>query len=224
MTRSTGWILALAALMLLGCIGPFADTFDEAVQDTPADYDECCVGADRVMLEKLAGVPVTPVQGGDLAEFRVDAVATTKQLDAAVEQGVVWDRDGDGLIAPDDTHEYVLALVTRLPGADPKVRPSSVVTVFTFTQCPPTTGSPSASPSPRKTPSAAPTSPYPCARTVHESDWILVDDDAAAIPSAILAVRVPLGFTALLSGDRPRQGDPAVDLHTGRAVKFPSRV
>jgi hypothetical protein len=221
-------LLAVAAVLLLGCIGPFADTFDEAVQDTPADYDECCVDADRTLLGKLAGVPVTPVQGGDLETFRVDAVATTKQLDAAVEKDVVWDRDGDGLIAPDDAHEYVLALVTRLPAADPKVHPSSVVTAFTFTQCPPSS-SPSLSPSlpgsrEARSRTAAPVSPYPCARTVYESDWILVTDEGAAITSAILAVRVPVGFTALLSGDRPRQGDPAVDLRTGRTVKFPSRV
>ncbi|WP_327004705.1 hypothetical protein OHA72_58400 [Dactylosporangium sp. NBC_01737] len=217
MTRSTGWLLALAALMLLGCIGPFADTFDEAVQDTPADYDECCVGADRATLEKLAGVPVTPVTGGDLDTLRVDAVVTTRQLDAATEKDTAWNKDGDGLIANDDTHEYVLALVTRLPAGDPKIRPVTTVIVSTRLADAWRIVCPAADPSGR--------SPAPCAVPTRHGSAPLVDSqDGKPITSAIVAVRVPVGQVVLLTAGDPKQGGAAVDLRTGRAVKIPARA
>jgi len=40
----------------------------------------------------------------------------------------------------------------------------------------------------------------------------------------IIAVRVPTGHTVLLTAGTPRSGAPAVDLRTGRAVKFPARA
>jgi hypothetical protein len=185
-------LLVLAAVLTMGCVGPFADVVDEAMQDTPVDYDECCVGADRAMLEKLAGVPAT-AGTGTLAGLRVDAVVTTRQFDAEVEQDVDWGKDGDGLIAPDDTHDYVLALVSRPPGGDRKARVSTVVTVLSKTAAP----------------------------VVHDSAALVDPSDGSPVPSMIIAVRVPAGHTVLLTADRPKRGDPAVDLRTGRAAKFP---
>lgn len=210
-------LLAVAAVLLLGCIGPFADTFDEAVQDTPADYDECCVGADRSLLGKLAGVPVTPATGGDLDTLRVDAVATTKQLDAATEADVDWDKDGDGLIANDDTTEYVLALVTRLPGGDPKARPVTTVTVTARLADVVRNGCPAATPSGRTA--------TPCAVPVRHGSAPLVNaQDGSPISAAIIAVRVPVGQSVLLTAGDPKPGGAAVDLRTGRAVKLPARA
>lgn len=207
----------MAALLLLGCIGPFADTFDEAVQDTPVDYDECCVDADRALLEKLAGVPVTPATGGELDTLRVDAVVTTKQLDAATEGEVDWNKDGDGLIANDDTHEYVLALVTRLPGGDPKVRPVTTVTVTARLADAWRLACPAATP--------AGTPATPCAVPAQYGSAPLVQPaDGSPITSAILAVRVPTGHTVLLTAGDPKQGGAAVDLRTGRAVRIPARA
>lgn len=248
MTRSTGWPLALASLMLLGCVGPFADTFDEAVQDTPADYDECCAGADRALLAKLAGTPVTVAAGGDLAGVRVDAVVTTRQFDDTTERGVTWGKDGDGLIAPDDTHDYVVALITRPPGADPKSRPVTTVTVFARPAdawrqaCPSTSPDPSASAGPSAKPgsstkpgqSAKPGSsakpgqfprPGPCdVPAVYESAPLVEPSDGSPVTSMIIAMRVPTGHTVLLTAGDPKQGGPAVDLRTGRAATFPARA
>ncbi len=218
-------LLAALAVLLLGCIGPFADTFDEAVQDTPADYDECCIGAERPLLQRLAGVPVTPATGGDLATLRVDAVATTKQLDAATEADVDWDKDGDGLIANDDTTEYVLALLTRLPGGDPKAHPVTTVVVAARLTDAWRVGCP-ASPSPAPTkPGAAKPSPVPCAvPTRHESAPLVDSQDGRPISAAIIAVRVPVGRLVLLTDGDPKPGGAAVDLRTGAAVKLPARA
>ncbi|MET7418600.1 hypothetical protein [Dactylosporangium sp. NPDC005555] len=196
MKRSPGWLLALAAVLLTGCIGPFADTFDEAVQDTPADYDECCIDADRTLLGRLAGTGATVASGGGLAGVRVDAVVTTRRFDDAVEKDVSWGKDGDGLIAPDDTHDYVLALVARPAGADPKVWITTVVTVFA--------------------------EPGDAGRAVYESSPLVDPQNGDPVRSMIIAVRVPEGHTVLLTAGDPRPGGPAVDLRTGRAAKFPA--
>ncbi|MFC4043448.1 hypothetical protein ACFO1B_33865 [Dactylosporangium siamense] len=197
-------LLAVAAVLLLGCIGPFADTFDEAVQDTPADYDECCINADRAVLGKLAGVPV--IAGADLDTLRVDAVATSQQLD---ESAADWHRDGDGLIADDDTHEYVLALVTRLPGGDPKIHPVSTVIVSARMTDAWRVGCPADATGPCAVP------------TRYESAPLVDPQDGDPIAAAILAVRVPVGQTVLLTAGDPKPGGAAVDLRTGRAVKIP---
>ncbi|MEU0561221.1 hypothetical protein [Dactylosporangium sp. NPDC006015] len=185
-----GWLLAVVATTLMGCIGPFADTVDEALQDTPGDYDECCMNAERPLLGKLAGTPITVVTAPDFPGFRVDAVVTTHQFDAATEKKVTWEKDGDGLIAPDDAHDYVLALVAGVPRAD-KSYPQTVITV----------GKGSAT---------------------YESTPLVDPSDGSRISSVILAVRVPAGQTVLLTAEDPAPGDPAVDLRTGRAVKFPA--
>ncbi|MDG6105565.1 hypothetical protein Daura_13535 [Dactylosporangium aurantiacum] len=210
MRRSTAWPLAAAAVMLLGCIGPFADTFDEAVQDTPANYDECCVDADRALLERLAGGPVTVATGGDLDTVRIDAVVTTRQLDAATERDVSWGKDGDGLIANDDATEYVLALVRRPAGGDQKARILTTVTVFARPADAWRTSCPSAT---------ACTLP-----AVYESAPLVDPSDGSPVASMIIAVRVPVGHTALLTTDPPKSAGPAVDLRTGRAAKFPGRA
>jgi hypothetical protein len=203
--------------MLLGCIGPFADTFDEAVQDTPADYDECCVGADRALLERLAGVPVTAATGGDLETLRVDAVVTTKQFDAAAEKDAGWHKDGDGLTANDDTHEYVLALVTRVPGADPKIHPTTTVVVAARLADAARVACPAV------TPSGKPATPCDVP-TRYESAPLVDSQDGRPISAEILAVRVPVGRTVLLTAGDPKPGGAAVDLRTGRAVKIPARA
>lgn len=201
--------------MLLGCIGPFADTFDEAVQDTPANYDECCIDADRALLEKLAGATATPAQGGALDTVRVDAVVTTRQLDAATERDVTWGKDGDGLIANDGTTEYVLALLRRPEGVDPKskdqkARALTTVTVFAGPADAWRTSCPSAT---------ACTLP-----AVYESAPLVDPSDGSPVTAMIIAVRVPIGHTVLLTTDPPKAAGPAVDLRTGRAAKFPARA
>jgi hypothetical protein len=227
-------VAGVAVFMSLGCIGPLAGVGDDALTETPVDYDRCCAGADRAQLGKLAGRSVTavaPDQGvlvGDTYAVRIDAVVTTPKLDPKIAGDVDWD-DDDRLIAPDDRHEYVLFLVTRasaasLAGVTVKNGPEFAISVYRdaatlVRTCAPASAAPSVSPS------CGPTSQ-------HTMNPLLKSSDGSFEKSMILVIRVPVGetvlFTTAMAVDQPLRasgGDQAaVDLRTGRRTQYPRRT
>ena len=132
-------VAGVVALTMVGCIGPLADIGDDAFEETPADFDRCCAGADRAQLAGLAGREVTqlaPEEGtlvGETYAVRADFVVTTPKLDPKVAGEVEW--DDDSLIEPETGYEYVLLLATRasaasLAGVTVNNKPEFAISVY----------------------------------------------------------------------------------------------